>query len=539
MIKPTSFNIKTTGSRVTNSTLSDNYDNMKTMKMKIAILLMLICLAIIFIPACSSLDNLINLTIIHTSDIRSHLEMAPQRITLINQIRGENADSDVLCLDSGDMISGTPYFTLYQGTADVWFLNYTNYDVVCLGNHEFDKGPVVLANFLNEANFTVVSANVDASKEKILSQKIVPWAIIQKNGERYGIFGLTPEETSEISSPGPTINFTDHMAAARKALSDLQSRGINKIICLSNLSWDENVEMAKKLEGIDIIIGGYSVNIPGEYPVLIADDETPTVIVQAGKNGEYVGQLKVTFNKDGIVKLREGSRLIPVDYTLIADKDAAAKLEIFREPLNDLMETVIGETLVDLDGSDEHIRTGETNLGNLVADAMLNEGKMVKADIAIWNSGSVRASIPAGNITLQQVMSVLPYDNQLVVIELTGDQLISALENGVSQIEGVKGRFPLVAGLKFTWDANMPPGSRIKNVEIQANGSYQALVKTNTYKVVTSNFLAEGGDGFLMFLQTSKRIMLGATDYEVLANYISEHSPITYEIEGRITRLGE
>jgi len=511
------------------------------MKKKILSVFMIICLFTPLLIACGeSSTEPVKLTIIHTNDIRSHLDNAARRATVINQIRAENSQTNVLLLDAGNIFSGTPYFTLYQGQADLWFMNYLHYDAVCLGNHEFDKGPMVLANFINGANFPVLSANTDVSKEKSLSGKIVPWVIIEHGKQRYGVLGLTTEDTAEISSPGPTVAFENYLTAAKKALADLQTRGINKIIALTNLGWDNDIELAKKLEGIDIIVGGNSDTIPTPYPTVVNADSTPTLVVQAGENGDYVGCLNVTFDNDGVVHEAAGSRLIKIDDTITEDKVAAEKLATYQKPINDLKQTVIGETQVDLDGASDHVRSQETNLGDLVADAMLDNAAKAGATIALWNGGGIGTSIPAGDITLEQVIAVLPFDDQLVIADLTGEQLTAALENGVSQVEESAGRFPQIAGFRFTWDPGADVGSRIKNVEIKNGDGYQPLVNTDTYRIVTNDFIAKGGDGYTMFLQASRTFILGSVDYDVLSGYISAHSPVNPQTEGRIiqTKLG-
>ena len=507
------------------------------MKIKLLLFLLSICLCSLFLPACGgSNTGTIKLTIIHTNDIRSHLDNAARRATVIKEIRDKNDNNNVLLFDAGSIFSGTPYFTLYQGQADLWFMNYLHYDAVCLGNHEFDKGPVVLSNFVNGANFPVLCANIDVSKESSLSGKIAPWVIIESGKERYGVLGLTTEDTPEISSPGPTVSFEDYLTAAKRAMTDIQTRGITKIIVLSHLGWDNDIELAKKLEGIDIIIGGHSGIIPTPYPATVDAENTPTLVVQAGENGEFVGCLNVTFDKNGIVSEAPDSRLIPINDKITEDPVAAAKLADYKEPINDLMQTVIGETTVDLDGNPDHLRSEETNLGDIITDAMLENAARAGATMALWNGGSIRDSIPAGDITLAQVMAVVPFDNKLVVADLTGEQLTNVMENGVSQVEESAGRFLQVAGLRYTWDPAAVAGSRIRSIEIKTGDTYLPIDKAATYRVVTNDFVSGGGDGYTVFTQASRTMLLGSVDYDVLSSYITAHSPLSPQVEGRILR---
>jgi 2',3'-cyclic-nucleotide 2'-phosphodiesterase (5'-nucleotidase family) len=270
---------------------------------------------------------------------------------------------------------------------------------------------------------------------------------------------------------------------------------------------------------------------------VITEGGTPTLVVQAGENGEYVGCLNVSFNSSGVVQYLEGSRLLHITAAIEEDEETATKLATYQEPINDFLQTVIGETLVDLNGNQDDIRSGETNLGNLVADAMLDKARQSDATIALYNGGSIRASVPAGEITMEQVISVLPYDRYLVVVELTGEELTTALENGVSLAEEPTRRFPVVSGLRFTWDTGGEPGNRVRSVETATDDGYEPLVDTDTYRIVTNNYVARGGDGYNVFRDAAEKVILGATDYEVLVDYINEHSPVNPQVEGRIVQV--
>lgn len=187
-------------------------------------------------------------------------------------------------------------------------------------------------------------------------------------------------------------------------------------------------------------------------------------------------------------------------------------------------------------GERSRVRSQETNLANLITDAMLDKAKIVNALIAIQNGGGIRASIPKGKITLGQIMTVLPFGNYLVTLDLTGQQIIEALENGVSQVKDLAGRFPQVSGLRFVWDPNAEVGKRIVSVEIKnPDGTYQPIDPNKTYRVVTNNFLAQGGDGYTVFQKGTNVINLGFVDYEVLKEYIQNNSPVNPKVEGRIT----
>jgi 2',3'-cyclic-nucleotide 2'-phosphodiesterase (5'-nucleotidase family) len=477
-----------------------------------------------------------HLTILHTNDIHGHLDNMPRLATAIEQAREEAGQDNTLLLDAGDIFSGSIYFKLYQGQASLWFFNYLGYEVACPGNHDFDGGLETLTDFVSGADFRVVSVNLGLPSGSTLHQTITPWAIIEKDGERYGVFGLLTEETSEILRPGVDITVTDPTAAARQAVAGLEEAGIDKIIALTHLGWNADLELARDVGDIDVIVGGHSHTVPENYPTVVNDDGSPTLVVQAGEYAEELGHLDVSFDNAGVITDWTGSGLVPLDSNIADDPIAAAKLAGYRAPVEKTMNTIVGRTLVDLDGERSDVRSEETNLGDIVADSMLSKAGLTGADIAIISGGGIRDSIPAGDVTLGQVMSVLPFDDYLVTFDLTGGQIISALENGVSRVEELEGRFPQVAGLRFVWAPSAAPGSRVISVEVEKDGEYRPIDPTATYRIVTNSYLQQGGDGYTVFTDGTNFINLGYTDYETLADYITENSPVDRQNEGRISR---
>ncbi|MEA2053199.1 MAG: 5'-nucleotidase C-terminal domain-containing protein [Euryarchaeota archaeon] len=499
----------------------------------LVVLLMIgICTQVSAVPLAEG--SITNLTILHTNDGHAHLDDIARLATAVQEVRDDVGEDNAFLLDAGDVFSGTLYFSLYRGMADLEFMNMLGYDSMCLGNHEFDNfatRPDDLTNFVDSATFPILCANFNFSDEQKLAGKIGPWVIIEKGGEQYGIFGLTTGDTAVISSPGDNITINDHTATAEEVVAALEDQGINKIIALTHLGWNEDIALAHEVKGIDIIVGGHSDTVPDPYPTVINGNE-PVIVVQAGGHGEYLGRFDVAFDADGVIQTY-GGELLEVE---IFDKDPeyAAKLAEYQEAIEVLMETVVGETLVDLDGKRAHVRTRETNLGNLITDAMLAKASCVDATIAIQNGGGIRASIPAGNITLGKLMEVQPFGNYLVVFNLSGEQISAALENGVSKIEEVSGRFPQIAGLRYTWDPSKKLEERIISVEVKTTEGYQPIDPLASYRIVTNNFLYSGGDGYTMFQNGTDLVLLGFVDYEVLREYIEEHSPVALEVEGRI-----
>ncbi len=538
-----------------------------------------------------------NLLLLHVNDVHSHLEELAKVMTLAEKIRADHPNA--LFLHAGDEFLGTLYFTVHKGLADAEILNLVGVSAMALGNHEFDEGPAGLARFADLVRFPLLSANCDVSAEPFLSGKIKPYVVLEVDGAQVGIIGVTTPDTAWSSSPGPNVSFTDPIPAVRSAVAELSAQGISVIIVLSHLGWANDLVLAQSITGIDLIVGGHSHTLPVEYPtvvekkllnvntatqeelealpgigptiakrivewretkgpfqrvedllqvpgigparlaairdlVSVSDEPVRTLVVQAGENAQYLGRLFLTFDPAGNVVAWEGELLPTKDVS--PHPAAEEKLAVFREAIEALKARVVGETKVYLEGERAKVRSEETNLGNLIADALLWKARVAGAQIAIQNGGGIRASLPAGPVTFGDCLSILPFGNYLVVLELTGDQIWRALENGVSQVERTAGRFPHVAGLRFVWDSTQPPGSRIVSVEVFLDGTWQPLDRNATYRVATNNFLAQGGDGYEMFREAKNVWNLGFVDYEVLAEYIQAHSPVAPQVEGRIIR---
>ena len=232
-----------------------------------AVLLALLMVAALIVPVSAEQGaptEDYNLTILHTNDTHANIEPCTttclgadlggvaRRATAIHDVEAEGGN--VLLVDAGDSFQGTLWFNYYQGLEEAHFMNLLGYDAAAIGNHEFDSGPPALANFITEADFPVLSANIDASAQVSLTGLIEPYTVIDVDGESIGVFGLTTEETSNISSPGPDVVFTDHTAAAEATVATLQGMGVNKIVALTHLGYDVDLPLAAAVSGIDVIV---------------------------------------------------------------------------------------------------------------------------------------------------------------------------------------------------------------------------------------------------------------------------------------------
>ncbi|WP_336990282.1 5'-nucleotidase C-terminal domain-containing protein [Bacillus infantis] len=497
-----------------------------------------------------------NLTVLHTNDTHAHLDNVAKKITAINDERANHENS--LLLDAGDVFSGTLYFNEYNGLADLEFMNMAGYDAMTFGNHEFDKGTEILAPFVEAADFPFVSANVDFSSDENLKDlfnesvtsepetgEIYNGIVKEINGEKVGIFGLTTAETVDISSPGEDVVFEDYVEEAEKAVEAFEAQGINKIIALTHIGFndgggDNDLTLAKEVDGIDIIVGGHSHDKLAA-PVLNETGPEPTVIVQANEYSSFLGTLDVTFDAYGKVIGYAGELLDLSKY----EENAEAKqiLETKYKPkVQETQNKVIGSTDVALVGGNPAARTGETNLGNLITDGMLAKAKTINPEtvIALQNGGGIRTSVPAGDVTLGKVLEVMPFGNALGIMKLKGSELKSALEHGVRQAPAANGGFLQISGMKFTYDSRKPAGERVLSVDVKGtDGNYTPLNNDQYYFVATNTFTAKGGDGFTSFEAAYKDGRVsepGFVDWEIFKEYVEAqpNNKVSPTVEGRI-----
>ncbi|WP_368974820.1 5'-nucleotidase C-terminal domain-containing protein [Caldifermentibacillus hisashii] len=504
-------------------------------------------------------DEDFSLTIMHTNDTHARVTQFPYLATAVNQIRADHPNN--LLLHAGDVFSGTLFFNVHLGLADLYFLNELKYDAMTFGNHEFDKDSQTLANFVNEAKFPFVSANIDFTNDPILGKyafnepgqpgdggNIYPAIIKEINGEQVGIFGLTTEDTPNIASPSKNIVFENAVEEAENTVSLLEEKGIDKIIALSHLGYDEDKQLAEAVDGIDVIVGGHSHTVLPEGEVIEKDE--PTVIVQTGEYLNNLGKLDVTFDENGVIK-EESAELLSLTADsngvrqFAADPAFQEKVDEFNTPIEELLQEVVGNTTVPLDGERANVRTKETNLGNLITDGMVWKMQQFfpETTIGLQNGGGIRASIDQGEITMGEVRTVLPFDNALVAIKLTGKEIWEALEHSVSAYPSQSGGFLHVSGLKFKFDPDKPAGERVWSVKVKTtDGNFKPIELDQMYTVATNSFTAQGGDGFDSLRQAyldGRMINIDIPDYEVFNDYLVAHNPVSPSVEGRIVAAKE
>ncbi|MGI9402635.1 MAG: bifunctional metallophosphatase/5'-nucleotidase [Rhizobiaceae bacterium] len=497
------------------------------------------------------------LTILHTNDFHARFEPinkydsgckkednvegkcfggTARLVTAIGDARARSNNS--ILVDGGDQFQGTLFYTYYKGKLAAEMMNKLGYDAMTVGNHEFDDGPEVLRGFVESVKFPVLMSNADISKEKELDGKILKSVVLERGGEKLGLIGLTPQNNPEITSSGPNIVFTDPSSAVQDEVDKFTADGINKIIVLSHSGYGTDLEVAKKTKGVDVIVGGHTNTLlsntsdraAGPYPTMVGD----TAIVQAYAYGKFLGELNVTFDDEGKLVEAKGEPLI-IDSSISEDAATVARIVEAAKPLEKIRNKVVAETKEPISGAREDCRFGECTMGNLVADAMLDRVKDQGILIAIQNGGGLRASIDAGEITMGEVLTVLPFQNTLSTFQVKGSTIIAALENGVSDIDDGGGRFPQVAGLRFAWNPEAEVGKRIETVEVMADGAWKAIEPEVAYGVVSNNFIRNGGDGYKMFNTESMNAYdFGPDLADVTAEFLAKSGPYKPYTDGRI-----
>ncbi len=464
-------------------------------------------------------------TILHFNDF--HGQLLPLEVdgkslggmariaTMVDATRDWNDahSTTTLLLEAGDILQGTPLSTVFHGEPDFICLNMIGVDVMTLGNHEFDFGQDNLATRTKQARFPLISANIRrAATGETLTK---PHVTLDIAGVPALIFGLTSKDTPIESNVKNMVGleFLDPIEVAREIVSEKRADH-PIIIALTHIGLEEDLKLAKAVPGIDVIIGAHSHDAVKE-PIRVGD----TLICQAGSKGAYLGQFDAFF-EDGDVSRYRGF-LREVNDTVRADPEVERVIARYADTLNERIKRVIATSKVPLNGVRDELRSGETNLGNLLADILR---AYAATDVAIINGGGIRASINEGPITVEEVMMVLPFGNQLATVELTGAQLLEALKHDAS-LPRPDGGFLQVSGLSMTIR-----GAEVSNVQV--DGVPLALEKT--YKVAMPEFLLAGGNGYTMFEKGKDPRALGTTLSAIVVQSLEAMGTVDATVEGRI-----
>lgn len=461
------------------------------------------------------------LVILHTNDTHSQLDPDDKdrggilrRKVLIDSVR--NAEKNVLLIDAGDAVQGTLYFTLHGGEAERKMMDALGYDIQIAGNHEFDNGMESLARQYRESKVVKISTNYDF-RGTSLDGLFVPYAIKEYDGQRIGIIGINLNPEGMIDSKNcKGVKYLDALKAANSTAWHLKyNEHADAVIAVTHVGYDESVpptpsdmDIARNSEDIDIIIGGHSHTLINpenpksplhKVPNLNGDT---VLIAQTEKAGRYLGEITLDLST-----MKPKSRLITVNRRLDdrIDTKTAKLLESYRHGVDSLMSVKITRTK-------NALNSDEPALLNMVTDFVLQQGKTIThgdIDLAIMNKGGIRRSLPKGDITKGMIISMLPFENHITVIDIKGNDLIDAFDIMANRDgDGVSN------GIKILYD-----GTTGKCIEIAINGTPVAPEKT--YRVATIDYLANGGD--YMKPLTKGTVVAKSENilYEDLINYLA------------------
>ena len=462
----------------------------------------------------------------------------------IDAKRADLKGGNLLVLDAGDEFQGSLYYSTFKSGPVAEFMNGIGFDAMAIGNHEFDDGPAELDKLIGAVKFPIISGNTIAAKGSLLDGKYKGYVVKEIGGQKVAIVSVLAKDTSETSSPGKDITFEDEITYLQTAVKEIQAEGVDKIIALTHVGYLKDQEIAEKVDGIDVIVGGHSHTYlsstdkksSGPYPTLVKSPSGVEVpIVTAYAYSKYLGDLTVTFDDKGVVTAAKGAPLL-LDASVKSDEGYAAQVKELGKPLEELKAKIVGSSAEIIDGDRKSCRAVECSMGNLVADAALARVASQGITISIANGGGLRASIDAGDVSMGEVLTVLPFQNTIATFQIDGAGIKEALENGVSQVDEGAGRFPQVSGLKYTFDRSKPVGSRITSVDVKDGDKFVPLEAAKTYGVVTNNYVRGGGDGFKTFADKA----VNAYDYgpnleDVVAEYLTTHNPYKPYTDGRIT----
>ncbi|KAI8498432.1 5'-nucleotidase [Branchiostoma belcheri] len=572
------------------------------------------------VTSCLTFD----LTILHTNDVHARVEQATggggscgdtdalagkcyggvaRRLTKIREIR--ETESNVLLLDGGDQFQGTLWFYFYSGLVTAQFMNKMQYDAMAFGNHEFDRKVEGLIPFLRAINFTMVSCNIDATRQPEMQALFQPSVVLEVGGERVGVIGYTTPNTTFLVSAGLNLVFSDEVSAISAEVRNLQAQGVNKFIALGHSGIEADITIAKQVPGLDVVVGGHSNTFLykgtppeddpkyGEYPLTV---QSEVLVVQDYFFGKYLGYLQLSFDDSGEVTSFGGNPIL-LDASVPQDNETLTEVLSLKDEMANLTNQEAGRTHVFLEGRREVCRRRECNLGNVITDAMVrqnlknpDEAKWADVSMAVWNAGGIRAPIPFrppdGIISTADVLTVLPFQNTIDIIVISGDILFEMFEHSVSSMPSA-GRFLQVSGILVTYDISQPVGQRVARLEARCSEcaipQYEPVERGRRYKLLINAFMVGGGDGYSMLAENipdsdreqigslcrppselhfqiksnpifmvgggdgysmlaenipdSDREQIGYLDSEMLLDYLKDASPITTGLERRITIL--
>ena len=486
----------------------------------------------------------LELVILHTNDTHSHIagigehgnasfDPATGRGGLgriaaaINAAKAEK--DNVIALDAGDQFQGTLFYSVNKWPLLAELDQFMPWDAMTLGNHEFDEGCLELARFIETLKIPVLAANLTPEKGcPLLKANTVDHIIKEVRGVKVGIIGIANDEVVTLASACPHTKFIEAKEALAQQVRALEAEGVKHIIAVTHIGLPADRELARSVDGVDVIVGGHTHSYLGEgspegpYPIVEHSPNGDPVLVVTAKNAaQYLGELKVSFDGSGVPTAWAGEA-VELGRDMPSDPEIDQVIARYLKSLDAFRKEVVGSNSIDLPDGLDLCRENECLGGLLTADAMLEAG---------------RATLPKGEISMGDILTVHPFGNTFVLREYSGEELWEALEHGVAE-EGAKGpRLLQTAGLRYVVDGSRPAGSRIVKAEIiDANGKASPLKLKNRYGVALSSYIAGGGDGYAMLANGKAMPSPDSLIADVVADYIRKHSPLEQIETGRIVR---
>ena len=443
-------------------------------------------------------------------------------------VKAERAKGgNVIYANAGDMISPAILSGIDQGENTVKLSNIAPPDIFVPGNHEFDFGPAIFKDRMKELKTTALAANLHTADDKS-PEGIADSKIIEIGGVKVGIFGIAADETPIVSSPGPDYKFAEAVPAAAAAAAALRKQGAEFIVGVVHADKSQNDAMIAN-HSVDLLLSGHEHNLYASYDGKTAFAESMTEAI-------YITAVDISLNvetKDGKHEVSWFPNFRIIDSaTVIPDPETQMLVDQFNGMLSKELSNVVGTTTTALDSRKATVRGKESEIGDLIADAIRDA---MKADIAITNGGGIRGNkeYAAGTkLTRKDILTELPFGNKTVKLEVKGDAVLAAIENGLSDVANGAGRFPQVSGIVVEADLTKPAGSRVTSIMVGG----KPLDKAATYTVATNDYMANGGDGYIT-LKASK-ILVNAQEGKLMASdvitYVEGKKEVAPAVEGRM-----
>jgi 5'-nucleotidase / UDP-sugar diphosphatase len=444
------------------------------------------------------------------------------RVATLKQRLAAAGKTPVLVI-AGDFLSPSVASSVFKGEQMIAALNAAGLDFATLGNHEFDFGSDFLIQRMAEAKWQWVVSNViDTNTGKPIGNA-APYVLKTYGALKVGFIGLclTGEEITRDNLKH--LRLVDPADAAAAYIPILKNEGANVIVAITHLTFAEDRALAERFPDIDLIIGGHE-----HFPITATENRT--LISKAGSDAKFVARLDVNRRSDGMIE--RFFELIPITAAIPDDPKTAEVVNDFEGRLGAELNVVVGTSRVGLDADSVRMRAGETNLGDLVADAMRAE---VGADVTIVNSGGIRGNriYPAGPLTRRTIVAMQPFGNVICKIAVRGQVILDALNSGVSKLPASEGRFPQISGMTMRVDPAGAVGSRVSDVRVAG----QPLDTEKIYTVATTDYQLKGGDAYDMFV--GQPILIGPEAGPLMATalekYVSARGEVDASVDGRIT----